>query len=536
MKVQQVLAATLVEHGTDVVFGLIGDANLFFVHRYVETYGRRYVKVAHEATAVSMAAGYAATTGEVGVATVTHGPGLTNTLTALTEAVRMRYPMVLIAGDTPTVASTHLQDIDQRAVIAPTGAGFRQVRSPETASEDLAAAFHQARTERRPVVLDVPADFQWVEVGDEVAAPRVVQDPIGVPSQLALDAALGLAASANRPVVLAGGGAVHADAPRAVHDLAVALGAPIVTSLRAKDLLGGDARTLGIVGSLGTPAASAALAASDCVVAFGASLNVHTTQQGGLLEDTRVVQCDRDPAAFGAHTAVDVALLGDVAATADAMVELLTEAEITPSDWSWANLPVPDLPAGAGRSATDDSFFGTAMARIDACVPDARTVVSDAGRFAYHVPTLLRVPDPTRWVYAWGGFGAIGLGMGTALGAAVGNPDDVTVHVTGDGGFMLGGLLEFGTACREDLDLIVVVCNDDAYGAEHIQFTDRGLVPEISVNGWPDLAPVAEALGGRGLTVRCERDLDAVVEAVRDRDRPLLIDLKLDPASVPRPY
>jgi thiamine pyrophosphate-dependent acetolactate synthase large subunit-like protein len=130
-------------------------------------------------------------------------------------------------------------------------------------------------------------------------------------------------------------------------------------------------------------------------------------------------------------------------------------------------------------------------------------------------------------------FGSIGLGMGAAIGAAVAEPDRPVVLMVGDGGFMLGGLTEFNSAVRHRSNLIVVVCNDGSYGAEHVQLRDKQMDPGLVMFDWPEFAPLAEALGGRGVTVRSMDELNAAGEAIRGRDRPLLIDIKLDPDRMP---
>jgi thiamine pyrophosphate-dependent acetolactate synthase large subunit-like protein len=160
-------------------------------------------------------------------------------------------------------------------------------------------------------------------------------------------------------------------------------------------------------------------------------------------------------------------------------------------------------------------------------------VVTDGGRFVAQPIKLLDVPHPSALIYTFS-FGSIGLGTGAAIGAAVASPGSPVLFVAGDGGFMSGGLNEFHTAVRENLDLILVLCNDGSYGAEHLHFRARGMDPSLSMFDWPDFAPVADALGGRGVTVCSLADLDVAEQAIAERDRPLLIDLKLDPDQVPR--
>ena len=145
---------------------------------------------------------------------------------------------------------------------------------------------------------------------------------------------------------------------------------------------------------------------------------------------------------------------------------------------------------------------------------------------------LIDAHDPQRWIYTQG-FGSIGLDGATAIGAAVGAPGEPTLYVCGDGGFMSGTLQELHAAVRENLDIIVVVCNDGAYGAEHIHFRHLNMDPVLSTFQWPDIAPVAEAIGLQGVTVRNLDDLGVAERAIADRTGPILIDLKLDPDHVP---
>jgi thiamine pyrophosphate-dependent acetolactate synthase large subunit-like protein len=125
------------------------------------------------------------------------------------------------------------------------------------------------------------------------------------------------------------------------------------------------------------------------------------------------------------------------------------------------------------------------------------------------------------------------MGMGNAVGAALGAPERPVVLVIGDGGLMLGGLTEFSSAVRHKLDVVVVLLNDSAYGAEYVQLERRELDPSIATFEWPDFGPLATAMGGRGFTVRSLSDLDEALDAIGDRDRPILIDIKLDPEEVP---
>jgi thiamine pyrophosphate-dependent acetolactate synthase large subunit-like protein len=164
MKVHEALARSLAEHGVDTVFGVAGDGNLFFIDSFVRECGGRYVAAANEAGAMMMASGYGAASGRLGVVTVTHGPGLTNTVTGLVETAKGSQPILLVVGDTPATDRDSPQVIAQREIIIAAGAGFELVRAPQTILEDAALAIRRAFAERRPIALNVPSEFMWTDV------------------------------------------------------------------------------------------------------------------------------------------------------------------------------------------------------------------------------------------------------------------------------------------------------------------------------------------------------------------------------------
>jgi len=536
MLFHETLAKALVDHQITTVFGVLGDANLYAMHAFQRQCGGTFVSMSNEAGGVLAANGYARTSGRLGVATVTHGPALTNTLTALVESVRDHTPLLLIAGDTAVADRENFQNISQRDVVMPTGAGFEQVRTPGTLAEDLATAVRRAVLERRPVVLNVPVEFQWEQVEYESAPSRWLAAQAAMPDPAVMDRAVGVVASAKRPLVLAGQGAATPDARKALLRLAGRIGAPVATTLRARDLFRGEPHNLGVFGSLSDEVALDAIMKSDCIVAFGASLNRWTTAEGSLLDDKRVVHVDVARTALARHSDVHVGVVGDATAVADSLVEWLDQAEVGPTGFA-----SPELAQRlAARSAANFQELSTeatvdirvVLGRLESAFPRERTLVLDGGRFIFHAFRQLHVPEPSAYVHTVN-FGSIGLGMGNAIGAAYGSPERPVLLVTGDGGFMLGGLAEFSAAVRHGLDLVVVVLNDGAYGAEHIQLRNRDMDPSITTMAWPDLGPVATALGGHGWTVRTLAELDEALAAVDRRDRPMLIDVKLDPDAVP---
>ena len=532
------IAKALTDQGIDTMFGVLGDGNLFIAESMMRNHGLHYVAATHEANAVSMAEGWGRAAGRLGVATCTHGPGLTNTMTALVEGVRNRTPMLIVAGDTPRADRHHLQNLDQHAVVAATGAGFEPILTRDTIAVDVATAVRRAHAERRPIVLNVPLDIEWesdVELREVAPVERLSMAM--EPDPESLDVAVGILASANRPLVLAGRGAVHAGAHDALVALAEALGAPLATTLLGTGYFSDDSHNLGIYGTLSHPVAQEAIASADCVIAFGASLNVFTTDSGTLFKGKRLIQCDLDPARIGSTVAIDAGVVGDATKVAETITSWLAQADHKPSNFRSAELAerlasFKPTDAFDDRSASGAIDPRTFTALLDGVLPADRTLVVDAGRFMLNALTL-SVPDPLSLITTHG-FGSIGLGMSNAIGAGVARRDRPTVLAIGDGGFMMGGMVEFHTAVENNVDLIVVLYNDGSYGAEHIQLYRKEMDTKASLHHWPDIPAVMESLGAKSIVVEKASDLDAVAEAVNNRQpgRPVFIEAKLDPDMV----
>ena len=530
--VYQSIARATHDHGTTKMFGLMGDANLFMVDSFVRECGGEFIPAAHEGSTILMAAAYAHVSGNVGVSTVTHGPALSNCVTALTEATRGSTPLVILAGDTATDNPRHLQSIDQRELVKVTGAGFVQLRSPATVAEDVARAFYCAQVERRPIVLNMPADFMWQQADYPTQVLDVFTKPGGVADGVILDNAIGMIASARRPLILAGGGAIHA-CDQLVR-LADRLEAPLATTLRAKGLFNDHLFNIDIFGTLSTPAAYDLIAQSNCIVCFGTALHDYTTDRGKLMKGKRIIQIDTDPTAIGGGLHPDAALVADAGLAAETILYWLNEAEVPASGFT-RELDTATLTthvAGSGKAPDGFVNYVDTLERLDEALPKNRVLVTDGGRFMTEVWCRLSVPDPQSFVSTVN-FGAIGLGLQEAIGAAVAAPDRPVVLFSGDGGFMMGGINEFNTAVRLGLDLIVIIANDSAYGAEHIQFVDRKMDPSLTEFSWPSFAEIATSLGGQGFEVRSNDQLQKALEALENRTGPFLIELRLDPADVP---
>lgn len=527
MKAHTALADALVAEGTEVVFGLMGDANMYLVADLVQRCGVRFVAVRHEAAAVMAADGYSRASGRPGVATVTMGPGLAQTATALAIARHARSPVVLVAGDTPTRDRLHVQSFDQGPFAAATAGAFRRVRLPETLAEDVALAFRAVRTGSGPVVLDVGLDLQaesrpagWAYRPSSALLPPAQLAP---PDSLRVEAVAKLLAASERPVVLAGRGAVAAEARLVLLALADRLGAPVATTLQAKDWFAGEPFDLGVAGGFSTDLARGVLGASDCVLAFGASLTQFTSDRGRLFGQARVVQVTTDPRDVGDPVAPDEAVLADARLTAEALLALAPPA-VQP--WREAALAVhgPRRHPLDGVAFVDEPEGLDPRRVVDACnrlLPRKRAAVIGIGHFGGFVAPALDVPDPTGLVTPWE-FGSIGVGVPFGLGVATARPDRTTVVFEGDGSLMQG-LGELDTLARSGLPVLVIVLDDRAYGSEIHKLADAGVDPAICHFPARDLAALARTLGCSARTAATPEALEAALTGLFPLDGPALL-------------
>lgn len=539
--VHELLADSLAAHDVSHLFGLIGDANLFMVDAFIRAGRGAYVPCTHEASAVLAAIGFAQASGQTGVATITHGPALTNVITALVEGVKGCIPLVVLCGDTPPGDLEHLQKVDQRELIKATGAGFVELRSAATAMLDVARAFRQARIELRPVVLNMRVDLQWEKI-TATPPPVLPAAPmrVTVTEDDRFDDAMGMIASARRPLIVAGRGATGPQSRAAILDLARRLEAPVATTLKAAGLFHGEAFDLGVFGTLSTPVAVEAILQADCIIGFGASFSKQTTASGSYLQGRRIVQVLGDMRENCRRTDAGLLLLGDPALTARRMIDVLDQAEIAPSGNADAGLHqrlqnqaaafAAPMPFRATTPGTVDFF--PAMRALATALPENRVLVTDLGRFVTSAWKAFPPSAAGDFVYT-AHFASIGLGLPEAIGAAHAAADRTTVLVAGDGGFLLGGLSELHTAIKQNLNLVVIICNDGSYGAEHIQFTRRAMSPSISMIEPPEFTAIARSMGAVAVRVCGPGDIQTALDVIAARNGTVLIELMLDPDTIP---
>jgi thiamine pyrophosphate-dependent acetolactate synthase large subunit-like protein len=536
--VAEAVGSALAQRGVGHIFGLIGSGN-FAVTNALVAGGVEFVAARHEGGAISMADAYAQVSGRVGLCSVHQGPGLTNAMTGLTEAAKSRTPLLLLAADTAASAIRSNFRIAQDQLVTSVGAVAERLHGPQTAVADAVRALRRAEVERRPVVLMLPLDIQAAICPDGVELPpkpprlRPVR-----PAVAAVTAAAEALMRAERPLIIAGRGARVAGAREPLEKLADLLGGLLATSAVANGLFAGNPWALGISGGFASPTAAELIAEADVVLGAGVALNMWTTRHGRLLNpNATIIQIDHDTDAIGAHHRVDLAVVGDVAEAARALVSELERRTYAGSGWRTPAL-AERIRAGTWKvtpydDASDAAHIDprTLSASLDDLLPLERTVAIDSGHFMGYPAMYLRVPDERAFVFTQA-FQAVGLGLASGIGAAVARPEQLTVAALGDGGALIG-LSDLETVARLGLRMLIVIYNDAAYGAEVHHFGPHGHPLDIVRFPDVDFAALGRAVGLCGVTVRTQNDLQPVADWLAAGERPgMVLDAKVVPTVV----
>ncbi|WP_433556198.1 thiamine pyrophosphate-binding protein [Pseudonocardia xinjiangensis] len=523
--VAALVGGVLAELGVGHAFGVVGSGN-FHVTNALRAGGVPFVAARHEGGAATMADAYSRTSGRVGVLSVHQGCGLTNAMTGIAEAAKSRTPMLVLAADTGGAAVRSNFRIDQDALVGAVGAVAERVHSPSSAVADTVRAYRTAVEQRRTVVLNLPLDVQAAEAPQPWQVPVLPALAPVRPSATAVAELAALLAAAQRPVFVAGRGARGAG--EELRALAQRCGALLATSAVANGLFHDEPWSLGISGGFASPLAAELITGADLVVGWGCTLNMWTMRHGALIgPGARVVQVDLEADAISANRPVDLGVLGDVAATAS---DVLAVAEQR-SGYRTAEVRAAITEHGRWHTVGYDDLSGpdgidprTLSIALDELLPAERTVAVDSGNFMGYPSAYLQVPDEHGFCFTQG-FQSIGLGLATAVGAALARPDRLAVAALGDGGALMAAA-ELETVARLGLAMVVAVYDDRGYGAEVHHFTGE----DHTTVAFPDtdIAAIGRGFGFEAVTVRARDDLKAVAEWVDGpRTAPLLIDAKI---------
>jgi acetolactate synthase I/II/III large subunit len=513
--VHDILAQVFARENVSTCFALLGDANMNWAAS-LSALGVRMIYVRHEHCAVAAAMAYARKTGDVGLATVTCGPGVTQLTTALPAAVRAHLPVVVFAGEAPLKSGWYNQELDQGPLITATGAAYLRLHMVERMPIAIRDAFLLARRERRPVVLGVPFDLQARTWETPINLPKPSHELLPRPSPVPphpddVERAAILVASAERVVVLAGLGAAEAGAGPACRALAANTGGLLSTTLPARGLFHDDPYCIGISGSFTPEVGLELLKQSDLVIAVGCSLAYHAGGGGQLWPKAQMLQVDIDPVAVNQGQEV---ARHHLRADAKLGVEALTAA-LPARNHGWRSGAIA---ARIRDSKPDSQQFDiephlldprSVVEALEAALPMDWEMVNSGGHCSWFFAQMPSRPQEKFMTIRE--FGAIGNGISFAMGVAAARPDRTTVLFDGDGSLMMH-VQELETIKRHKLNILIVVMNDGAYGSEVHKLRSEGVSEEGAVFGHCDFAAIAKGFGLTGRTVKNLEDLPSLVE------------------------
>jgi thiamine pyrophosphate-dependent acetolactate synthase large subunit-like protein len=511
--VASVLARDLAGYGARRCFGLLGTANFKISHALTEN-GVELIAARHECNAASMADAYAKATRELTLVSLHSGPGLTNALTGIGEAAKSRTPLLVLAGDVPTGAVRSNFYIEQAEMVRSVGAVSERIHTAASAREDTLRAATRALRHRQTVVLSLPTDVQDAPF-QGAAAPLVLPPEPGplCPDRESVRHLADLIGRAERPLILAGRGAVISGAEEALAALAERAGALLATSVCGHGLFAASPWSVGISGGFSSPAASELIPEADLIVGFGVSFTDWTTKRGRLIAPgATVAQIDVDEQRLGYQRPMPRVVHADARKTALAVLaELDGHAGGQRPGWR-SEATAARIREGSNHEApyqdvSTAQFIDprTLSKAVDAILPRERVVASDSGHFCGWVPRYLRVPSAKASCLSHS-FQSVGLGLASTLGLALANPGALAVLGVGDGGFHMS-MADFETALRLKLRLCVLVYNDSSYAAEVHQYGRRGYSVDIVRFPETDFAAIARGYGARAATVRTLADL-----------------------------
>ncbi len=524
----QAIPELLRQSDATTVFGVLGNSNVAWIGAGVRSGALRLVKTRHEETAVSAAAAFSRVTGGLGVCGATRGPGFANSIDPLISAVHYHAPLLLIVGESPASGEPTSQDIDQRAFTATIGAGFHHAAR----ADELEARFWQAieavRFNGLPQVLSIGDGVLEAEVTLASAAPAR-PSPV-VPPADRLRSAVDALAGAQRPLILAGQGALLADCRAELERLAELTGARLGTTINVNRFFSGHPHELGLVGQSAPAMTKALMREADVVLGVGASLNGFTLDRGRLFGAATMIQCEVDGSREPRASRPDLVLVGDARATVQAIIDEWLERGLGERPLDGAPPPtfdalaeavlVPDIGQDPARGIDLRRLYRDVSRRL----PSDRIVLTDAGRSRSTMSALVDARDARSWLDSRG-YGSVGLGLGFAIGAATAAPGRRVVLFTGDVGFMMSSH-DLDAMRLNGPDLTIIIRNDQQFGAELKYLAAAGLPPDIARQDLPDVPALARALGGDGVVIH---DLSELRDEHLNRPGLFVIDARIDP-------
>ena len=519
-----ILIRCLKEQGTDTVFGYPGGCVLDIYDAIYRDGTLRHVLTAHEQGAAHAADGYARATGKTGVVIATSGPGATNLVTGIATAYMDSVPLVAVTGNVTVsnLGRDSFQEVDIAGVTMPVTKHNYIVKDVKQLAATVREAFYIANAGRKgPVLIDIPKNIQTETCEyEETPRKRHAPRPVSPDSLAAVKAAL---EKAKRPLILAGGGVIGADASAQLAEFAKRLQAPVCSTLMGLGAYpASDKQFLGMIGMHGTDAAAKAFRRADTIIACGMRFSDRVAGDRTKFRDGKiVVQFDVDAAEIDKNVATDLSVMADLSEIFKALLPQLAQAERR--DWLKEVAAYREYGEEHAPSALPAYQILSALHSFtDADTP----VATDVGQHQMWAAQYCKFEKPRTFVTS-GGLGTMGFGMGAAIGACVGTGRK-TVLVTGDGSFHMN-LNELCTAVSQNLPLVILLMDNNTLGMvrqwQTLFYGKR--YSQTTLDRKTDYVKLAEAFGAKGYVLAGEADIEPVLKKAFAEKGPVLVDCKI---------
>jgi acetolactate synthase I/II/III large subunit len=537
MRAVDALMECLKAEGVDVVFGLPGGANLPTYDAFYDA-GIKHILVRHEAGGGHAAEGYAKATGKVGVALGTSGPGATNLVTPICDAMMDSVPVVFLTGQVRTelIGTDGFQEADILGITLPIVKHSFMIQHPLEIPRTVHEAFHIARTGRPgPVVIDIPQDLSRADIPyepvDDVHLPGYQPTTDGNQKQIRL-AAKALA-NARRPVLYAGGGVVNSNAAAELRELTLSDRFPITCTLMGLGAFPAPhEQWLGMLGMHGTRAANYAMDEADLICAIGARFDDRIT--GKLSEfapHAKFIHIDVDPAEISKNVPAHIPIVGDAK---NVLARLVTEYRALEPDRSrledwWKRIEGwrAQYPLRYDDSEDAEIRPQRAIEAIYEATAGDAIVTSDVGQHQMWAAQYYHFPEPRRWINS-GGLGTMGFGLPAAMGAQIGCPDQLTCCIAGDGSVQMN-MQELATCAEHGIPIKVFIMNNGFLGMvrqwQELFWAKR--YSQVDMGQWPDYVKLAEAHGATGIRLTDKTTLVDDLKAAIATDGPVVVDVRV---------
>ena len=537
----QSLVNSLEAAGVDVMFGIPGGAILPAYDPIFDS-KIRHILVRHEQGAGHAATGYAQVTGRVGVCIATSGPGATNLVTPLADAAMDSVPMVAITGQVPSLAigTDAFQEADIRGITMPFAKHNYLITDPAEIPRAIAEAFHIASTGRPgPVLVDIAKDAlqKMTDFNYPTSVNLKGYQPKVEPNAQVIADAAALIAQSSKPIFYVGGGVIKADAHRELLEIANLLGAPVVTTLMARGAFpDSHPLHLGMPGMHGTVAAVTGLQKADLLITLGARFDDRVTGKlSTFAVNAKVIHCDIDPAEINKNRFADVAVIGDVKHTLQALIPALKAAlaKSQPDLSEWLrqmNSLKSAYPLGYDQPSDGSLSPQYVIERLGKISGPDAIFTSGVGQHQMWAAQFISYENPRTWLNS-GGLGTMGYAVPAAMGAKVGAPDSTVWAIDGDGCFQMTNQ-ELVTCALNNIPVKIAIINNESLGMvrqwQTLFYEGRYSNTSLESKRVPNFPMLAEAMGCVGLSCERPEDVDATIEkAMSINDQPVVVDFRV---------